>query len=319
MPTGRVFRKPESFEAERLSRDAIGPFLESRGFAVLSDERIVRGVSQAQVVTARSEPGRTIKMRVRLCWRHRGPGNLRFSAAQLRADLIDNDWDKTLDQLVDRDMKVGISHTLIFQRVGETVPYAALVPIDQLGLIWRRQAEVSEELIKAGRLGRTTKNHAKNGSSPTVYLMDSRHEDAHFVPDVLWQWPGVQDLVKMGDVKLRMPVDDTWDDLYAPDPSGYGSDGASERTVTRSEVKRDPRVRAEVVKRANGKCERSTCGAIARYEGFLDVHHILGVRNSDRVWNCVALCPSCHRDAHFAPERDVINDTLLDFASRFRK
>lgn len=87
----------------------------------------------------------------------------------------------------------------------------------------------------------------------------------------------------------------------------------------RSEVKRDPRVRADVVKRADGKCERSTCEAIARYKGFLDVHHILGVRNSDRVWNCVALCPSCHRDAHFAPERDVINDTLLDFASRFRK
>ncbi|MBR8194043.1 hypothetical protein KDW82_34075 [Burkholderia vietnamiensis] len=48
--------------------------------------------------------------------------------------------------------------------------------------------------------------------------MDSRHEDAHFVPDVLWQWPGVQDLVRMGDVKLRAPIDDTWDDLYAPDP-----------------------------------------------------------------------------------------------------
>ncbi|MBU9546752.1 hypothetical protein [Burkholderia multivorans] len=72
MPTERVFRKPESFEAERLSRDAVRPFLESRGFTVLSDERIVRGVSQAQVVTARSEPGETIKMRVRLCWRHRG-------------------------------------------------------------------------------------------------------------------------------------------------------------------------------------------------------------------------------------------------------
>ncbi|WP_146124188.1 hypothetical protein [Burkholderia multivorans] len=81
-------------------------------------------------------------------------GRLRYSAAQLRADLIDNDWDKTLDQLVDRDVKVGISHALIFQRVGETVPYAALVPIDQLGVIWRRQADVSEELIKAGRLGK---------------------------------------------------------------------------------------------------------------------------------------------------------------------
>ncbi|WP_176322857.1 hypothetical protein [Burkholderia vietnamiensis] len=85
MPTERVFRKPESFEAERLSRDAIRPFLESRGFTVLSDERIVRGVSQAQVVTARSEPGETIKMRVRLCWRHRGSDDLRYSAAQLRA------------------------------------------------------------------------------------------------------------------------------------------------------------------------------------------------------------------------------------------
>ncbi|MBU9434829.1 HNH endonuclease [Burkholderia multivorans] len=28
------------------------------------------------------------------------------------------------------------------------------------------------------------------------------------------------------------------------------------------------------------------------------MHHILGVEKGDRIWNCVALCPNCHRDTH---------------------
>ncbi|QHF00098.1 hypothetical protein PMA4326_000280 [Pseudomonas syringae pv. maculicola str. ES4326] len=75
-----------------------------------------------------------------------------------------------------------------------------------------------------------------------------------------------------------------------------------------------PKVRKAVIDRCGARCERPGCGASRPYTGFLDVHHILGVEVSDRVSNCVALCPNCHRDAHFSESRDSLNESLLRVA-----
>lgn len=88
--------------------------------------------------------------------------------------------------------------------------------------------------------------------------------------------------------------------------------------VLRSSVKRDRRVRAEGVKRTEGASDCDGCDASRGFPGFLDVRHILGADKSDWVWNCVALCPNCHREAHFAPDHDAINATLLDYASAYK-
>src|SRR2546421_10879850 len=72
------------------------------------------------------------------------------------------------------------------------------------------------------------------------------------------------------------------------------------------------RVRKAVLQRAKGKCEREGCGAHRDYPSFLDVHHILGVEKSDRFWNCISVCPNCHREAHTAPNREQINLDMLN-------
>jgi 5-methylcytosine-specific restriction protein A len=113
-------------------------------------------------------------------------------------------------------------------------------------------------------------------------------------------------------------LDDTFDDMPGLDYSLLGSDGALVVGSVRSYVKRDQRVRTAVLKRAGGRCEREGCGAGRGYPGFLDVHHVLGAEKGDRVWNCVSVCPNCHRDAHAAPNRDQINASLLDLAMRFK-
>jgi 5-methylcytosine-specific restriction protein A len=118
-------------------------------------------------------------------------------------------------------------------------------------------------------------------------------------------------------VVTGMVSDDTYDDLGI-DPSLLGSDGAPRFVMKKSGVKRDPAVRREVIRRATNGCEHSSCADDRRYSGFLDVHHILGAEESDRVWTCVALCPNCHRAAHYAPECDALNAELLEFASQFR-
>lgn len=118
-------------------------------------------------------------------------------------------------------------------------------------------------------------------------------------------------------VSQTAPVDDTFNDLVGLDLSLLGRDEAERILKTVSGVKRDPAVRRAVIKRCNGTCERPGCGEKRDYPGFLDVHHILGAETSDRPWTCVALCPNCHREAHAAPDRDVINLRLLEFARQF--
>lgn len=78
-------------------------------------------------------------------------------------------------------------------------------------------------------------------------------------------------------------------------------------TATLSEItqyKRNAAVKAWVLQQADGKCE--SCGQLAPFNGsdglpFLEVHHVrqLADNGSDTVTNAVALCPNCHREAHY--------------------
>lgn len=113
------------------------------------------------------------------------------------------------------------------------------------------------------------------------------------------------------------PLGDTYDDCPAQDPSQLGSDHPGKGMTQRSFVKRDMKVREAVLWRAGGKCERKDCDVTRDFVAFFDVHHILGAGTSDRVWNCVALCPNCHREAHYSPHAERINAELLRFARSF--
>lgn len=316
--TNRAFRGQASIAAEQISRDSVVPFLTERGFEVLEDKRKVSGTATEQFVSARSPDGQFLKMRVRLCWRREGrnTNERKIAAAQLRARLRDDDWEGTLHFIVERDREHGNTHNLIIQRDGAAIVFAALIPREALMQIWLLQRDVSNDLHRRGLTRSSAKNHAMNGSSPTIWLKDERTMDAHEVADALWAWPGVVDLAKLAPSELGS-LDDTFDDCPGYDYSTFGSDGAPRRPVIRSEVKRDPRVRREVLDRSRG-CERRGCGVHRDYAGFLDVHHILGVEKSDRTWNCVALCPNCHREAHFAPDADDLNAQLLEYAKQFK-
>lgn len=74
--------------------------------------------------------------------------------------------------------------------------------------------------------------------------------------------------------------------------------------VTTRIYKRSPYVVAEVLSRANGKCQSCNSDApFLKVDGtpFLEVHHIEWLSNGgeDSVKNAIALCPNCHRQAHY--------------------
>lgn len=315
----RPFRTPESISAEEVTRAAVVGLLERHGFTDINDRQTRHGTAVSQVVTARTGSGQRVTMHVRLCWRRNGrtPREKTYSAAQLRARLVDGSWERTLDFIATQELKDGNSHNLIVQFEGEDFVHGALIPSEQVGAIWRAQRAASDRLIAAGKMGRIRKNHAANGSSPTLWLQDDRTPYAHEVSDILWSWPGVVNVLALSRIRDSSAIiDDTFDDL----PIDYGivgrdTGGRVERMV--SGYSRDPKVRADVLHRAGGACEREGCREQRAYAGFLDVHHILGVAASDRAWTCVALCPNCHREAHCAPDRDAINLSLAAFASRY--
>jgi len=84
------------------------------------------------------------------------------------------------------------------------------------------------------------------------------------------------------------------------------SDGVVERIVVVAYAyTRSPDVVAEVLLRANGVCERCRCPAPFRRKSdqtpYLEVHHTipLAAGGLDVVANAEALCPNCHRKAHY--------------------
>jgi 5-methylcytosine-specific restriction endonuclease McrA len=76
-------------------------------------------------------------------------------------------------------------------------------------------------------------------------------------------------------------------------------------SITTTGYRRNPDVVAEVLSRADGKCER--CNKPAPFKRvntgipYLEVHHRtrLADGGEDTVENAIALCPNCHREAHY--------------------
>jgi 5-methylcytosine-specific restriction protein A len=87
--------------------------------------------------------------------------------------------------------------------------------------------------------------------------------------------------------------------------------------VTVERIRRNSRVAAWVQDQAGGKCE------LCRENGpfvddtgnqFLEVHHVLALADGgpDIPANTVALCPNCHRRAHYAKDRALVAQRLLE-------
>ncbi|WGL29477.1 HNH endonuclease signature motif containing protein [Pectobacterium brasiliense] len=77
------------------------------------------------------------------------------------------------------------------------------------------------------------------------------------------------------------------------------------KTIQSEYFIRNPDVVAEVLIRANGKCERCDSNApfLRRRDNtpYLEVHHKtpLAEGGEDTVENTTALCPNCHRYLHY--------------------
>lgn len=99
---------------------------------------------------------------------------------------------------------------------------------------------------------------------------------------------------------------------------------AGPRVGTRSVHYRSEAVKVYVQRRAAGRCEG--CGELAPFktpEGrpYLEPHHTRRLTDGgpdSRAW-VVAVCPNCHRRAHYASDAEKFNAGLKELANRLDK
>lgn len=97
------------------------------------------------------------------------------------------------------------------------------------------------------------------------------------------------------------------------EPSGVTE--PAKKYSTTIQFSRDPKVKAWVLKEANGECEN--CGSkttfmITSGEQFFEVHHLkrLADGGSDTTTNAVCLCPNCHRELHYGINQVALVEKL---------
>jgi hypothetical protein len=104
------------------------------------------------------------------------------------------------------------------------------------------------------------------------------------------------------------------EDALAPRIS-YTERISSGRARSGTAYKRDPKVRDAVLLSARGHCERCAQQGFLTITGdrYLETHHVVGVaeRGPDTTDNVIAVCPNCHRQAHFAADRVQVERELI--------
>jgi 5-methylcytosine-specific restriction endonuclease McrA len=108
------------------------------------------------------------------------------------------------------------------------------------------------------------------------------------------------------------------EDILSP-PRRARTDAESQRLVrarSGAVYRRDAKVRAKVLEIAKGRCECCSEEGFLTEAGerYLETHHVVGVseRGPDTADNIVAVCPSCHRKAHFAADRIEIERRMSE-------
>jgi hypothetical protein len=99
-----------------------------------------------------------------------------------------------------------------------------------------------------------------------------------------------------------------------------GTENPEQKTHQITVYDRDPKVKAFVLKRANGICE--SCkkkGPFQDKDGnwFLQVHHVIQLADhgSDTFFNAVAVCPNCHGELHYGIHAKEKAEDLKNYLS----
>lgn len=106
------------------------------------------------------------------------------------------------------------------------------------------------------------------------------------------------------------------------DKNDFGNDDPEYRIRMAGSYVRDPKVREQVLKRANGFCEECNQPGFRTKTGqlYLETHHVISLseQGPDRPHNVIALCATDHRRAHFAENWAELQDKFLANLKKYK-
>ena len=144
--------------------------------------------------------------------------------------------------------------------------------------------------------------------------------------------PQKQALIEVCDIQLRSfqekkqqhapnPHERTWEADVAVEsyPEGIST---PQKTISKvTQFDRDPKVRAWLLRAAEGVCE--CCHTEAPFNqpdgtAYLEIHHLrqLADGGSDTIQNAVVVCPNCHRELHFGSRKPELTRKLYQEINR---
>ena len=134
---------------------------------------------------------------------------------------------------------------------------------------------------------------------------------------------GLQERGATEDLRFELRLGARMAQAQLPRQKPAGAEQPERVAGTTVSFKRSAEVAEWVLKYANGVCEH--CSAPAPFvtkagTAYLEVHHVkpLADGGADVVENAVAICPNCHRAAHYSKDAGSISARLMDYV-RARK
>lgn len=126
---------------------------------------------------------------------------------------------------------------------------------------------------------------------------------------------GLRECAATEEQRFELQLEARLADKNVPDTKPAGVAAPARVRGSATTFRRSVEVAEWVLKHARGNCE--LCGNPAPFvrvtgEGYLEVHHVLPLSQGgpDIVENAVAVCPNCHRAAHYARDAPSIAKKL---------
>ncbi len=177
---------------------------------------------------------------------------------------------------------------------------------------WEFIGEVAPDKIRNKYIGKSVAHYFKRGNANPINYVNIKNVNIK---------TGIIDLPTADSDELEKRVVALLNVPNLEKPVGVNHPERREQTLSVHE--RDPKVKAWIIKNANGKCECCGADGFIKEDGniFLEVHHLrlLAESGSDTPQNAVALCANCHRKLHYAKDKEQMRKELIECIDRLQE
>lgn len=239
------------------------------------------------------------------------------------------DYNIALDYIIERLIDSGVDKVVVYlasspiRRHIQSITERKIHPDEYFSLVGNQPSNIRQEMCRyQNYFSRTGKKDAPSGNrTKRIMINIPGVNSAEFWKPIIYGDTSVffeptydeRILNKRVSRLINIPLDE---------PKGSKTPGTLER-VQKVYI-RDPAVKAWVLQKSKGICER--CGENAPFlinddTPYLEVHHVipLSLSGADTISNCVALCPNCHRALHYSQNSKELIEALYINIKRLQK